>query len=387
MRTWIRGGTIITPENTLSDAVVIIENGRISAIEPRSHLAQNPVETDIISADGLLIMPGLIDIHVHGSAGSDVMDATPEALEKMSSFFLQHGITTYLPTTVSHSSNRINQAIDNISQNLANSSGAVPLGVHIEGPYLCQPFRGAHPPEWLRNPDPKEYRQWLRSGVIRTISIAPELPGTIDLINEGIANGVRFSAGHTQASPEEIKIAANAGLSLATHTFNGMAGLHHRDLGTVGALLADDRIFCEIIADGVHVHPEVLKMVIRIKGLDHTVLVTDAMRATGLPDGDYDLAGHSISVRAGVARTASGGLAGSTLTLDRAVHNIQKFSGIPFHQAVHLATLTPAAALGLKGTKGEIRPGADADILIADTNMNVKAVMINGKIIYRPSDF
>jgi N-acetylglucosamine-6-phosphate deacetylase len=386
MRIWIQGGTIITPETTLSDSVVIIEDGRISAIEPRLSLTPDPIDTEVITAEGMFVMPGLIDIHVHGSAGSDTMDATPAALTEMSVFFLRHGVTSFLATTISQSTEKMNRAIENISQFMANPSGARPLGIHLEGPYLSRAFRGAHPSDLLRNPDPKEYRPWLQSGVVRTITIAPELPGALDLIREGTSPGVRFSAGHTQANPDEIKEAVDAGLRLSTHTFNGMAGLHHRDLGTVGALLSDDRVFCEIISDGIHVHPEVLKLVIRIKGLDHTILVTDAMRAAGLVDGEYDLGGQSISVGAGVARTQTGGLAGSTLTLDQAIKNIQKFANIPLHQAVRLATLTPASVLGLKGRKGELRAGADADILIADSNMNIKVVMIDGKIVYRPSD-
>lgn len=380
MSIWIQGGTILTPQKTLTDSVVVIEGGRIAAIEPRSQVASQPADAEIIHADGLFVMPGLIDIHIHGSAGCDAMDASAESLNKISSFLVQHGVTSFLPTTISQSSASIGKAIENISQNKAVCTGSVPLGAHLEGPYLCQPFRGAHQVEWLRNPDPQEYRPWLDSGAVRVISLAPELPGALELIQEGATRGIILSAAHTQASPQEIKAAVDAGLRHATHTFNGMAGLHHRDPGTVGALLADDRVRCEVIADGVHVHPEVLKMVVRIKGLENTILVTDAMRATGLSDGEYGLGGQSIHVSNGVARTSTGGLAGSTLTLDVAIQNIQKYSGLAFNQAVRLATLTPAEALGLAGKKGEIRPGADADILITDKDMNVKAVLINGKV-------
>lgn len=387
MRTWIQGGSIITPDLTITDSVVLIEDSRISTIAPRNQLTIAPTETEIIDADGLLVMPGLIDIHVHGGGGSDTMDATSHALEKMSNIFLQHGVTAYLATTASQSFSAITEAVDNVAQYITDNPGARPIGMHLEGPYLCNPYRGAHIPEWLRNPDPAEYRRWLQTGVIRLMTVAPELPGVLELIREGAGMGVRFSAGHTQANPHQIRAAVDAGLSLSTHTFNGMAGLHHRDLGTVGALLADDRVYCEIIADGTHVHPDILKLLLRIKSVEHTILITDAIRATGQPDGEYDLAGQFITVNMGMARTIAGGLAGSTLTLDRAVHNIQQFSGISINQAIHMATVSPAAVLGLLGSKGEIRPGADADILIADTEMNVKAVMVSGKVLYRSLDF
>lgn len=382
MRTWIRGGTILTPERTV-EGVVILDGPQIAAIEPLSELAPSPEETRIFAADGLLVMPGLIDIHVHGGAGSDTMDATPLALETMSTFFARHGVTAFLPATISQSTAAITRAIENVAQHRESVSGALPLGVHLEGPYLSQAYRGAQAEEWLRDPDPAEYRAWLSEGVIRIITLAPELPGAVELIRAGAERGARASAGHTQASPLQVRTAVEAGLSLSTHTFNGMAGLHHRELGTAGALLADERVYCELIADGVHVHPEVAKMLLAIKGLDRTILVTDAIRATGLTDGVYDLGGQDVTVTGGVARTSAGGLAGSTLTLERAVRNMQRFAGISINQAVSLATRTPAAALGWMGKKGEIRPGADADILIADAEMNVKAVWVAGKLVYQ----
>lgn len=387
MRTWIRAGTLITPDHTAADQVIVIADGRIAAVEPRSQLTASPEDTHLIAADGLYVMPGLIDIHVHGGAGSDTMDATPEALAAMSRFFLQHGVTAYLATTGTQTTDRITKAIENVANTRSERHGAKPLGVYLEGPYLSYPYRGAHKPEWLRNPDPEEYAEWLQSGMLRIVAVAPELPGALELIQECQRRGIRTSAAHTDASPQQIQAAADAGLTVSTHTFNGMAGLHHRDLGTVGALLADDRIYCEIIADGIHVHPSVLAMVLKIKGPQRTLLITDAIRAAGLADGQYELVGQMVTVTDGVARTPAGGLAGSTLTLDQAVKNIRAFAGIPLNQAVQMATKTPAAALGLSGVKGEIRPGADADLLITDADLNIKAVLIGGKIAYQTSDF
>lgn len=379
MRICIRGGSIITPAQTLNDAAIIIENGKIAAVENRRQIALDPPETEVIDANGLLVLPGLIDIHVHGGAGSDTMDATPQALAAMSAFFLRHGVTSYLPTTITNQIELIDRALENVSQNLMAENGARPLGVHMEGPYLTKDYRGAQPLDWLCNPEPHQYRRWLDTGIVRSVTLAPELPHALEFIREGAARGVRFSAGHTAATYMQMQQAADAGLSLTTHTFNGMPGLHHREPGVVGAALSDERIFCEAIADGVHIHPAVLRMLVRAKGIERVVLVTDAMRAAGLADGEYDLGGQQVSVREGVARTAAGGLAGSTLTLDTAVRNILEFAGLTLNQAVAMATTTPAAALGLSGRKGIIQPGADADIILVDANLDVKAALVGGK--------
>ncbi len=382
METWIIAGKIITPEETITDAIVIIDGEKISAIESRQTVTDIPIDVSVINANDLLVVPGLIDIHVHGAAGVDAMDANPDSLEKLSTFFIQHGVTSFLPTIGTQSTLAISTAIDNIKQNIAKATGAQPLGVHLEGPYLSHAYRGAQGEEWLRNPDPVEYEAWFQTGIIKLMTIAPELEGAKALLERGKAYGVRFAAGHTQASPEQIISAVNAGLQLSTHTFNGMAGLHHRDLGTVGALLANDDVFCEIIADGVHVHPEVIKMLVRIKGIERTILVTDAIRATGMSDGIYDLLGHNIQVIAGIARTQAGGLAGSTLTLDRAIVNVQQFAGLSLNQAIEMATLTPARALGIEDVKGEIRPGRDADIVICDPDLKIKKVLVKGETLF-----
>ena len=238
--------------------------------------------------------------------------------------------------------------------------------------------------EWLRNPDPVEYRRWLKTGVVRSVTLAPELPGALQFIREGAGQGVLFSAGHTAATYEQMQAAVEAGLRLVTHTFNGMPGLHHRSPGVLGAALSDERIYCEIIADGIHVHPAVIRLLVAAKGVERVILVTDAMRAAGLPNGKYDLGGQMIDVHSGVARTPAGGLAGSTLTLNRAVTNMMELVGLTLNQAVAMATATPAAALGLTGRKGSISPGADADLILIDEQFNLKTVLVAGKRISFP---
>jgi N-acetylglucosamine-6-phosphate deacetylase len=382
MRTLISGGRIITPAEIIDDTVVVIENGKIAALEPQRQVAERPPDTEWIDASGLLVVPGLIDIHVHGGAGCDTMDATPQAIERMSTFFLQHGVTSYLPTTITNQADAIERALDNVSACMATVRGARPLGVHMEGPYLSHAHPGAQPPDWLCNPDPACYRRWLDTGLVRSVTLAPELPGALEFIREGVSRGVRFSAGHTGASYAQMQQAVDAGLSLTTHTFNGMPALHHREPGVVGAALSDYRVFCEVIADGIHVHPAVLRLLACAQGVERVVLVTDAMRAAGLADGEYDLGGQMVHVQAGVARTTGGALAGSTLTLDHAVRNMVKLAGLTPIQALTMATMTPAAALGLSDRKGAIRPGADADILLVDSDLEIKAVLLGGILGY-----
>jgi N-acetylglucosamine-6-phosphate deacetylase len=342
-----------------------------------------PDQVEVIDAGGLMVLPGLIDIHVHGGAGCDMMDATSESLMRMSTFFVQHGVTEFLPTTITYSSEATHRAIENVLQNKTGVAGARPLGIHLEGPYLSQAYRGAQPSEFIRIPDPNEYHRWFESGIIRRITVAPELPGALELIRDGLSRGVRFSAGHTGASYVQIEQAADEGLSQSTHTFNGMLGLHHREPGALGAFLTDDRIACEVIADGVHVHPAMLRLLVRAKGVERTVLVTDAIRAAGIQDGSYDLGGQPVTVREGIARTVAGSLAGSTLTLERAVRNMMRMGGMTINQAVAMATTSPAAAVGFEGQKGEIKPGGDADIILIDSDFNVRLSMIAGRVVYR----
>ena len=381
MRTIIRGGQVLTPDETLDGYAVVIEDRRIVQVTD----AALPRADRVIDAAGLRVIPGLIDVHVHGAMGSDVMDATPEALASMETFFLQHGVTAYLPTTITASPDALLAALTNVAS-APPSAGAQRLGAHLEGPYVAAGQRGAQPEAWLRAPDPLEYAAWFAGGVVRWITLAPELPGAFELIASGSGRGVRLSAGHTEATYEQLCQASDWGVRHATHTFNGMRGLHHRQPGAVGAVLTDDRIYAELIADGVHVHPAVVKLAVRAKGIHRITLVTDAMRATGLTDGAYDLGGQTIDVRDGVARTAAGALAGSTLTLNRAVCNAQRFAGLSPNAALAMATRVPAEALGLGGLKGVLQPGADADVVLVDHDWHVHAAIVGGVLAFTNAD-
>ena len=382
MRTILYGGTLITPYETLPDHDLVIEDGLIASVQPSEQDQDASGEVKHIDATGLWVIPGLIDAHVHGSSGSDTMDATPAAIQTMADFFVRHGVTSYLPTTITAPSLAINAAIHNVISMAQPQAGAQHLGVHLEGPYIGSQFRGAQPQEWLRSPDPQEYEKWFETGAIRLVALAPELPGAIEMIERGTRQGIRFSVGHSSASYEQVEQAADHGLSQATHTFNGMTGLHHREPGAAGAVLTDERIFAEIIADGIHLHPAIVKLVVRAKGTGRTLLVTDALRAAGLKDGEYDLGGQIVQVRDGIARTSRGSLAGSTLSLDAALRNVMRFVGLSINDALKMATTTPAEALGLSSRKGIIQPGADADLALLDPDLNVQATIINGVLVY-----
>jgi N-acetylglucosamine-6-phosphate deacetylase len=271
----------------------------------------------------------------------------------------------------------------NISSYSQPKDGAHHLGVHLEGPYLNPNFAGAQPIFHIRNPIPEEYQHWIDTGEIRLMTVAPEQDGVLNLIEDGLDRGVKFSVGHSGSSFEQVKRAAGFGLNQATHTFNGMLGIHHRIPGTVGAVLTDDNIFAQLIVDGIHLHPEIVKLTIRAKGMDRVILITDAIRAAGLGDGRYELGGQDIHVEDGIARTSSGGLAGSTLSLDVALRNVMEFAEISISDAVALATINPAKAMGWDDHKGKLAVGADADVIVLDEDLKVRMTIISGKIVFR----
>lgn len=381
MRTLITGGTLLTPHQTLPQHTLIVEGTQISGLEP--HSVRAGPDDVVIDAQGMWVAPGLIDVHVHGSTGYDTMDATPEALHTMARFFAQHGVTGYLPTTGAAPTAATWAAIENVAQCPQPQDGAHHLGIHLEGPYLSAEHKGAQPVEHLRDANAAEYGAWFASGVVRLMTIAPERKGALACIEQGVAQGVEFAIGHSGATYEQVLEAADRGLRQATHTFNGMLGLHHREPGTVGAVLTDDRIYAQVIADGIHLHPAVVKLLVRAKGVGRTILITDAIRATGLPDGEYDLLGFKVTVRDGIPRNEAGSLAGSTLTMDVGVRNLMAFAGLSLNEALMTATSTPAEALGWAGRKGVLAVGADADVILLDADLNVRLTMVAGRVVYR----
>jgi len=352
-----------------------------------------------MDARGAFVAPGFIDIHIHGAAGSDTMDATPSALARMAEFVSSHGVTGFLPTVMSSPIEQMLAAtraaaqaarVDAQPHNACSrhgrtQAGAQILGINVEGPFLNPEFKGAQPEEGIASPDPAILKRILEAGGghVRVMTIAPEMPGAVDIVRELAAQGVLVSVGHSGASYDDIQSAIEAGLRHVTHTYNGMRGLHHRQPGVVGAALVHSELTCEVIADGIHVHPAAVKLVARAKGLGGTVLMTDAMRAAGLPDGHYELGGQHVIVTSGAARLDTGVLAGSTLTADAAVRNMVEFAGIPLYAAISMASSTPARLIGLSGRKGRIEPEMDADIVLLDAEtLQVRATLVMGEAVY-----
>ena len=337
---------------------------------------------EVLDAAGLRMLPGLVDIHTHGAAGCDNMDPIPDAIDRITDFLARHGVTTYLATILTQSRAAMGDAAANIAAVARRGTrGAKIGGIYMEGPYFSSAHKGAQNEAFLRDPDTDEFRalQARAEGLIRIVSLAPERAGAEDFIRTVTAAGVRAAIGHTDADYETANRAIRAGATDLTHTFNGMRDPLHRAPNAAGAAI-DAGLFCECIADGVHVHPAMIRMLYRAVGRERLVLISDALRAAGMPDGDYELGGQRFCVRGGRATLPNGTIAGSTATLFSCVQNAVRF-GIPPEDAVRAASLNPARAAGIDDRCGVIADGRPADFLLVDRDFNLAAVCIDGKRI------
>ncbi|MBI3764428.1 MAG: N-acetylglucosamine-6-phosphate deacetylase, partial [Chloroflexi bacterium] len=336
-------------------------------------------------ARNLTVAPGLIDVHTHGAGGAQAIDGTPESLAKLSAFYARHGVTGFL-ATIAGANESIERGIGGVVEFLRGETppGAAILGIHLEGPFINPARPGAFRPETIVPPDSTLLERYLdrAAGHMRLITLAPELDGALDLVRRAAARGIVVSAGHSQATWDEMRRAFDAGLRHATHTFNAMSGLHHRDPGILGAALADDRFTAEIIADGIHVHPAMVRLLVRAKRVERAVLITDSVGAAGLPEGTYHFEEMEITVSAGSARLANGTLAGSVLTMDRGVANLVAFGAASLPEAIAMGSLNPARAIGLGNRKGCVAPGMDADLIALDDDLQVRWTMVGGRMVY-----
>jgi N-acetylglucosamine-6-phosphate deacetylase len=362
-----------------SAARVQIEGDRIEAVAAE----KAPVAGPFLDATGCVILPGFVDVHVHGGGGRDTMDADVDGLAVMSAFFAEHGVTDYMPTTMTSPHSAILAAVRAVAQAYdSNLGGARILGVHLEGPYISPKYPGAQPPDAIREPNLAEFNELTGSGPVRMITLAGEQPGAIELIEAACAQDVTVVVGHTNATYDQCMAAFQAGASQATHTYNAMTGLHHRRPGTLGAVLSTDDVYAELIADTIHVHPAAMNVLARCKGPEHTVLITDAIRATGMPEGEYDLGGQTVYMRDGQCRLADGTLAGSVLTMETALKNFITASGWSLARAWPTTSRTPAESVGMGHELGSIRPGYLADLVLLDRNLNVVATVVGGEVVY-----
>ena len=374
--------SVYTPD-PIANGVILVEDDRILAVGSRDAV-DIPAGTARVDAGDCVIAPGYVDIHIHGAGGHDLMEASREAVEVVSRTLARYGVTSYFPTTVTAPEGRTVQALESlaalIDDTAATPTGAAqPLGIHMEGPFISPQRRGVHPVESIAEPALEAYQRYARAagGKLRIMTIAPELAAAPEVIAEMLRSGVRPSIGHTDASFEDAERAAAAGVRQATHTFNAMRPFGHRDPGVIGAVLTDARLHAELIADGVHVDPTAIRLLYQCKGDWGIVLVSDAISGTGMPDGLYPLAGLMAEVKDGVCRY-QGALAGSVLTLDRSVRNMRRFLGLRPEQALRMATRNPAQLLGIADRKGILKPGADADFVILDAELEVRAVYARG---------
>jgi N-acetylglucosamine-6-phosphate deacetylase len=383
--------SLYTPQQEIKNPLLFIEDGLISAVSSRAEqeIPQNATVIDLVKNGlaGAILAPGFVDIHMHGGAGVDVMLAALAELPHLNKFLTTHGVTGYFPTTVAAPLDQTYQALERLADAIesASTSGdggapqAQPLGIHLEGPFLSHKRRGVHPPEYLVEPTLEVFeRLWQAArGHVSMMTIAPELPGALEVIAEAARRKVLVSIGHSDAVLETARAGVRAGARHATHTFNAMRPLDHRDPGILGEVLTDNQLTADIIADGIHVEPEVVQIFLRQKGFERSVLITDATAAAGMPDGIYQLGPIQVTVKDGKCMK-DGGLAGSVLTMDRAVRNVTQFAGWSLRDAVRAATLNATQAAGL-ARQGRLAPGAEANIVVLSPTGEVQRTFVRGR--------
>ena len=386
MRTLLTAKRLWTGASLLDQPVILIEHGRIASIDSR-------VASEMPVAGGDLVFHypeatlghAFFDVHIHGAAGHDVMEATPEALITIGRFLAAHGTGRYLATTVTAPLDATLRSLSGIARLIAHPPDAAetvtwPIGIHLEGPFLSHAKRGVHPPQLLLAPDIAVFDRMYEAaeGNIRLMTLAPELPGAVEFAKHATARGVRVSVGHSNATAAETRAVLAAGAVSATHTFNAMRPLDHREPGILGVVLTTDSLFAELICDGIHNTPEMVKIWWRSKGPERAILVTDAMSAAGMPDGEYSLAGLKIQVANGKAAYGDV-LAGSVLSLDKALSNFLAFTGASIEQALRLLTTNPAAMTGLTAQAGSLAPGEPANIVAVNSDGKLAASFLNGR--------
>lgn len=387
MKTVFTASRLYTPEQEIVNPLLVVEDGLISEVSTRSEkeISRN---ISLVDFGDAVLAPGFVDIHIHGGAGLDAMRALPSELPRLGKFLTTYGVTGYFPTTVAAPLDATCAALgrlaDAIETAATTTNGhpvqARPLGLHLEGPFLSHKRRGVHPPENLVAPTVDIFeRLWQAArGHVRMLTIAPEIPGAMGVIAEAARRNVCVSIGHSDAEMPVAQDAVTAGARHATHTFNAMRPLDHRDPGIIGEVLSDDRLSADIIVDGIHVAPPVVKVFLQAKGYERAVLITDAISATGMPDGRYQLGPIEVDVKDGKC-TSNGSLAGSVLTMDRAVRNVTKFSRWSLRDAVRAATLNPARATGLSARHGALTPGAFADFTVLSATGEVLKTIVGGR--------
>ena len=387
MRFTLHGARLVDGTSELMDGEITVADGRIvsTAKASRSEEPGQASDTLRIDTSSSIVTPGFIDVHTHGGGGYNLHTTSVDEILDYANWAPQTGVTSFLigvvGTPVALPEAQIRAAVEAIER---QSIAAEPVGIHLEGPYINVERRGAHLPTWLRLPDPAETERLLEltEGRLRLVALAPELPGAASMIARLVAAGVTVSIGHTDATYEETLESIELGVTHATHCCNAMRPLHHRDPGPLGAIAESAQVYGELIADGVHVHPAMMKIVVKILGADRTVIITDALAAAGIGDAAFEFAGQPAQVIAGVARLADGTITGSVLTMDQALRNVVSITGVSLSEAVGMLTINPARSVRVDGHKGLLRAGYDADLLIFDSELSLQATVCRGRVHY-----
>jgi len=382
----IVGGAVVTPREVIERGVVLCEDGRINFVGAEGEAEPEP-GSQVIDAAGRAVWPGLIDTHMHGSDGEDIMEHGPAGVRRVARAQLRYGTTAFLPSTIAARHDVLLRAVEDVTAAEGDPEpGAEILGLHVEGPYINLKYKGAQPVEGIRDPDDAECRELLAAagGRIKIMTLAPELPGGLDLVRLLASEGVIPSLGHSEADYDTALAAIEAGATHATHLFNAMSGVHHRQPGLAAACLNEPGIRAEIICDGVHVHPRMVRLAVAAKGAEGLALITDSTAAQGCRDGVYTLGGFQIQVRAPLCTLMDGvTIAGSVLSMNRAVRNAMAFAGVSPVGAARMAALLPAEICGAGGRKGSLEAGKDADLAVFDADFNTFCTVRAGEVAYR----
>ncbi|MED1798029.1 N-acetylglucosamine-6-phosphate deacetylase [Brevibacillus porteri] len=378
-------GNLVADGQELHNGLVVVGNGKITYVGKADEYGK-ALPNHVVTVEDGWICPGFVDMHMHGIDGYDTMDGTPESLQAISTALARHGVTSFLATTMTAPYDQLEQVLVNIALNSREGlPGAEAIGIHLEGPWINPRYKGAQKEENIAIPklDVVQKLYGLSEGLIKVVTIAPEQPEALEAIAWLKERDVIVSAGHTGATFAQATEAVDAGVRHFTHCFNAMTGLHHREPGVVGAAMYHEQLSTELIADGIHVHPAVMKILYRVKTAERLALVSDSMRAAAMGEGTYDLGGQEVHVHDNQAKLADGTLAGSILTLNRAVGNMVTLSGVSLPDAVEMASLTPASILGFGERKGRLAAGYDADITVLNAQFDVTMTFVGGKEVYR----
>lgn len=380
MKEYIHAKKIVLADSTVENAYLTIEDGKFGEI-----LTERPQGGEVIDYSNDIISAGFVDTHIHGYVGHDVMDNNIEGIKEIATALLKNGVTSWLATTLTAPIEQLNAVCETIGNHYQEVEGAKIQGIFLEGPFFTEKYKGAQNPAYMGDPSIEALKKWqaLSNQLIKKIAIAPERDGVQEFIEYANSIGVYTALAHSDASYEQAKAAVEAGANIFVHTYNGMSGLHHRNPGMVGAALALDNVFAEIISDGYHVHPGALQVVVKARGPQETVLVTDCMRAGGLGEGESMLGELEVIVKDGQARLKEGGnLAGSILKMNDSVCNMYEWGIVSIDDALRMASYSPAMSVGLEDVCGQIKEGMAADFIVVDDQLQLKATYLDGKVKY-----